>query len=112
MQPIIVVWLLNNMSGHYKRAIGVVIQIYVGNCAGFTASNIFLPSQTLRYLVGYGVGLTLNTLTGFAGVALFFYMRHENWRRDAGERGMWYAGLTQDEKENLGDDHPEFRFTI
>src|ERR1035437_9940253 len=33
-QPLLVVWLANNMSGHYKRSFGAALQIGFGNIGG------------------------------------------------------------------------------
>lgn len=112
MMPIIVVWLLNNMGGHYKRAMGVAIQISVGNCAGFITSNVFPPSQKPRFPLGYSVGLGGALLTLISATAFFLYLRRENGKRQRGERDAWFANLPESEKDNLGDDHPEFRMSL
>ena len=39
-QPIAIVWLANNLSGHYKRAVGLAIQAGFGNIGGIIANNI------------------------------------------------------------------------
>ena len=41
VQPVAIVWMANNVSGHYKRAIFLAIQIGFGNIGGIVASNIF-----------------------------------------------------------------------
>ncbi|KAL6360873.1 hypothetical protein LRP88_06581 [Fusarium phalaenopsidis] len=109
-QPITVVWLNNNLGGHYKRGVGAAVQLSIGNCSGFVASNIFVPAQAPRYLLGYGVGMGFVWLCVVAACAFDFWIRRENEMRDAGKRD-YLLDLNQEELNNLGDDHPSFRFT-
>ena len=109
-QPITLVWLSNNMGGHYKRSIGTAMQIGFGNCGGIIASNIYITKQKPTYPVGYGISLALLWLCGIACTIFFAGLRLENKRRDKGKRD-YRLTLPQDEIDNLGDDHPRFRFT-
>ena len=109
-QPITLVWLSNNMGGHYKRSINAAMQIGFGNFGGIIASNIYLTNQKPRYPVGYGVSLALIWVCGIACTVFAIGLRLENKRRERGERDA-RLGLPKEEAENLGDDHPKFRFT-
>ncbi|VUC32114.1 unnamed protein product [Clonostachys rosea] len=109
-QPVTVVWLNNNLGGHYKRGVGAAIQLSIGNCSGIVASNIFLPAQAPRYLLGYGLGLGFVWLCVLAACVFNFWVRRENKIRDAGGRDD-RLDLPEEERNNLGDDHPSFRFT-
>ena len=108
-QPITLVWLSNNMGGHYKRSINAAMQVGFGNIAGIIASNIYLTDQKPTYPTGYGVSLGLIWLSGIACTALLIFMRRENMKRERGERD-YRLTLPKEERENLGDDHPSFRF--
>ncbi len=108
-QPITLVWLSNNMGGHYKRGINAAMQVGFGNLGGIIASNIYITNQKPTYHVGYGVSLGLMWVCGLACTVLFIGMRIENKKRDRGERNH-RLGLPKEERENLGDDHPSFRF--
>ena len=109
-QPITLVWLSNNMGGHYKRSISAAVQIGLGNSGGIIASNIYITNQKPKYPVGYGVSLGLLWVCAIACTSLFIGLRIENKKRDRGERD-YRLTLPKDEVENLGDDHPSFRFT-
>ena len=109
-QPITLVWLSNNMGGHYKRGVGAAMQIGFGNLGGMIASNIYITKQKPRYPVGYGVSLALIWVCGVACTVLAIGMRLENKKRERGERDG-RLNLPKEEVENLGDDHPKFRFT-
>lgn len=108
-QPLTLVWLANNMGGHYKRSINAAMQIGFGNCAGIIASNIYITDQKPTYKIGYGVSLGLQWLCGIACTAFFIGLMIENKKRDEGKRDYRLA-LPKEEVENLGDDHPTFRY--
>ena len=108
-QPVTLVWLNNNMGGHYKRSVSSALQVGIGNCGGIVASNIYITSQAPTYAVGYGVGLALLWICGMACTVFFAGLRMENKRRNNGSRDDRYS-LPEEELENLGDDHPRFRF--
>ncbi|KAF4635414.1 hypothetical protein G7Y89_g2683 [Cudoniella acicularis] len=91
-QPLTLIWLANNMGGHLKRAFGSAMQIGFGNIGGIIASNIFIVQEAPKFKTGFGTCLGLL------------------WKRDAGGRDDRLA-LPTEELENLGDDHPEFRFS-
>ena len=42
----------NNLSGQYKRGVGMALHIGVGNFAGAFASNIFRTTDAPRYILG------------------------------------------------------------
>ncbi|EXL45949.1 hypothetical protein FOCG_11943 [Fusarium oxysporum f. sp. radicis-lycopersici 26381] len=109
-QPIVLVWVSNNMAGHYKLGVASAMQIGIGNVGGIIASNIFVTTQAPTYPLGFGLGLGLVWLCGLSSLVFLLYIRRENRLRDEGKRDHRY-GLPEDERNNLGDDHPSFRFT-
>lgn len=44
--------LANNLNGKYKRAVGLALQICIGNLGGIIASNIFRTKDEPRYILG------------------------------------------------------------
>jgi dipeptide/tripeptide permease len=99
-QPLAVVWLANNMGGHYKRSFGAAIQIGVGNIGGIVGSNIFLAAEAPYYKTGYGTGLGL-LLFGMCMCSVFYFgMMWENKKRDRGERDHRF-NLPKDQLENV-----------
>lgn len=79
-----------------------------GNLGGITASNVFIGTEAPYYTTGYGVSLGMLWMCGICCVILFLGVRRENKRRARGERDWRLGGADAD---NLGDDHPRFRFT-
>ncbi|KIW82442.1 hypothetical protein Z517_05469 [Fonsecaea pedrosoi CBS 271.37] len=109
-QPGIVGWLSNNLGGHYKRGVGIAMQLSLGNIGGIIGSNIYLKSQAPTYHVGFGTGVGLLSAGAVASCILLWYLRRENRLRDKGARDYRY-NLPEAELQNLGDDHPAFRFS-
>jgi hypothetical protein len=105
-QPVILAWMANVVSGHYKRSVSSAMQIGFGNLGGIVASNIFLQSEVPTYRTGYGVSLGLLAFSGVACTMLFVLVKWENAKRERGERD---ARLEEVDWDNLGDDHPRFR---
>ena len=108
-QPVTLGWLNNNMGGHYKRAIAAAMQAGIGNLGGIVASNIFVAKQAPRYKTGYGTGMGLIIMTSVMCTVFFLGLRRENMKRDRGDRDYRYQEPFE-EQENMGDDHPRFRF--
>ncbi|CZT04769.1 probable permease of the major facilitator superfamily [Rhynchosporium graminicola] len=99
------------MGGHYKRSMSAAIQIGFGNCGGIVASNVFLNAEKPRYRTGFGTGMAfLIVLCGGMAVAMFFGLRAENRKRDRGGRDYRFTEEAAD-LDNMGDDHPNYRFT-
>lgn len=109
-QPITLVWMSNNVAGHYKVGISAAMQVGFGNIGGIIASNMFVTNQAPEYPLGFGLGLGLVWLCVIASTIFLCYIKRENRLRDEGKRDDRYE-LPEDEKRNLGDDHPAFRFT-
>lgn len=110
VQPIIVIWLLTNLAGHYKRAIGIAFQVIWGNLGSIVASNIFLVRESPTFFTGYGVAFGAIGLEAMLAAAFMVLLKRENNKRNRGQRDGRLA-LPKEEAENLGDDHPDFRFS-
>ncbi|KAF2225703.1 putative transmembrane transporter [Elsinoe ampelina] len=106
-QPVVIVWLSNCLGGSTKRSIGSAIQICFGNFSGIIASNIFSPRAAPRNIGPYATIIGLLCLCGFLSTCFAIGLVAENKRRDRGERDH----LLQ-LNEELGDDHPTFRFSV
>ncbi|KAI0365419.1 MFS general substrate transporter [Pilatotrama ljubarskyi] len=114
--PMIVSWLGNNIVGHYKRGIGLAMQVTMSNFGGFIASNVYRVKDAPRYREGHMadlivtvVGLVLASLTAYA------YQR-SNIKRDARRMDLERQGIrveyTAEELKRMGDQAPEFRYTL
>ncbi|GES64422.1 transmembrane transporter [Aspergillus terreus] len=98
-------------TGHYKRAIGLAIQIGFGNPGGIVASNIFNSDAAPRYTVGYSVSLAMIVLCGILSTVFASGLAIENKKRDQGKRDYRFQ-LDETIRNNMGDDDPTFRFSL
>jgi len=116
--PTVVAWLSVNLRGQTKRAVGVSFEIGMGNFGGLIASNIYRNAQGGRYYTGHGVNLGL--LGMGIPMATFYAWRLSKKNK---EREAWTAHqmslpeeertvYTVEELHNMGDNAPEFRYTI
>lgn len=109
-QPVTLAWLANQMGGHYKRSMGSAIQIGFGNLGGIVASNIFLKREAPEYTTGFGTALGFLAMTIVMATIFYVGLIWENKKRDRGERDYRYEE-GEEELNNMGDDHPRFRFS-
>ncbi|KAL8698788.1 MAG: hypothetical protein Q9201_006380 [Fulgogasparrea decipioides] len=109
--PVEIVWVTSNLGGHYKRAVGSGIVVAMANMSGFISSNVFITGQAPRYPVGYGVALGMTAVAALAGTVLYLGMKQENRRRDRGERDHRLL-LEKEQLDNVGDEHPDFRYAL
>jgi sugar phosphate permease len=107
-QPVCIAWISNTMSGHYKRSVSSAMQIGFGNAGGIVASNIYRGKERPYYTTGYGTALGLLWVTAISCTFLLVGVSWENRKRERGDRD---SRLNEPDADNLGDDHPHFRFT-
>jgi hypothetical protein len=121
--------LSNNLSGQYKRGVGMALHIGIGNFSGAIASNVFLAKDAPRYIMGRMSCLCVLSVLprsdcwvdaimlmfvgiGFVTVplAVFLYSRINRERdRKQAEGGIKY---TDKELRQLGDRAPDFRYIL
>ncbi|GAW01821.1 MFS general substrate transporter [Lentinula edodes] len=114
--PGIVAWLSNNLSGQYKRGIGMALHIGIGNFSGAIASNIFRTQDKPRFILGHGIELMFVGIgLIFLPITVFTYSRINKKRAEFMNRVA--EGLEKkpspEELRALGDRAPDFRsFTL
>uniref|UniRef100_A0A093V9X1 Putative transporter n=1 Tax=Talaromyces marneffei PM1 TaxID=1077442 RepID=A0A093V9X1_TALMA len=108
--PTLWTWLSNNMAGHYKRSWSSAAQIGLGNAGAIVPTMTYVAKEAPAYTRAYSVSLALIVAAGLVMVLTKIGLWWENKIRDQGKRD-YRLNLPQEEVENLGDDHPSFRFT-
>ncbi|KAL1843871.1 hypothetical protein VTJ49DRAFT_7222 [Mycothermus thermophilus] len=104
-------WVANNVEGVYKRGVVLGLVIGWGNLNGIVSSNIYFNSP--RLVEGHAVVLGYLALFLLGGsVLMTWLLRLENGRRRRGERDHWVQGLLDKEVEELGDQRPDFIYTV
>ncbi|KAI0356825.1 MFS general substrate transporter [Trametes cingulata] len=114
--PMIVGWLGNNLVGHYKRGIGLAMQVTMSNFGGFIASGVYRVQDAPRYREGHIADLT-TTAIGLVLVSVTAYVFwRSNMKRDARqlemERQCVKVEYTAEELRRMGERAPDFRYTL
>ncbi|CAL5868911.1 uncharacterized protein PFLUO_LOCUS3138 [Penicillium psychrofluorescens] len=109
--PIAIGFLSNNLAGHWKRAVGSAMQVSFAGFAGIIGSVMFLQREAPFYRTGLRTGLGMAWVSGVAATITAVCVWRENRKRDRGERDE-RLGWPAEVVNNLGDDHPHFRFTL
>ena len=112
--PILTVWLAINVDKGYKRSIALGSIISLGNIGALVASNVFITKESPRYRTGFSVGLGFMAMAMVATTVMFCGLRTLNLSKEKasreghGEAGGVLGGPR--EAEDLGTEHPDFRF--
>ncbi|OJA09402.1 hypothetical protein AZE42_11888 [Rhizopogon vesiculosus] len=114
--PGMVSWLGNNLSGQYKRGVGMAIVIGIGNFGGAIAAVIYRSQDSPRFIIGHAVELMFVGIgLIFLPIVVFLYKRI-NGQRDAAESLALQRGekvrYSDQELRELGDRAPDFRYTL
>ncbi|KAJ6545251.1 MFS general substrate transporter [Mycena capillaripes] len=114
--PGVIAWLGNNLSGQYKRGVGMAFQIGIGLFGGAFASNMYRTQDMPRFRVGHGCEIMF-VLIGLISVAFTaFISRRVNRHRDEVARAALERGenkLYSDKAlREMGDRAPDFRYTL
>ena len=110
--PMCLAWLQNNMSGHWKRSFAASTQVTIGNFAGIMGAFIFIKAEAPTYKTGYSVALGMMWFGALCATTMAGLMWRENRKRERGDRDERLLNFPEEEKRNMGDWHPSFRFTL
>ncbi|KAJ7739082.1 MFS general substrate transporter [Mycena maculata] len=114
--PGVVAWLGNNLSGQYKRGVGMAFQIGIGHFGGAFASNMYRTQDKPRYLVGHGCELMFVGIGLLSTVIAALMSNRVNGRRDEEARAALERGedklYTDKALRAMGDRAPDFRYML
>jgi len=106
-----ITWVANNVEGGYRRGVILGFVIGWGNLNGIVSSNVYFSAPT--YLEGHGIVLGFMAVFLFGGTALMMVLLHlENRKRVRGERDYLIDGKDEKEIRDLGDQRPDFVYTL
>ncbi|KAF2234393.1 MFS general substrate transporter [Viridothelium virens] len=112
IMPITVVWLAVNVGKGYKRTVALGMVIAVGNCGAFISSNVFVTSQTPKFHTGFSVGLGMAGISALFLTILAIGMYYGNCQKSEKRATLPANPDEWQQKEVLGDKHPDFRFAL
>ncbi|KAL2753174.1 hypothetical protein ACRALDRAFT_2110862 [Sodiomyces alcalophilus JCM 7366] len=105
-------WLPNNTPRYGKRTTANGMQLSMGNCAGIMAPFIYPTIDGPRYIRGHATTLAMVGMGTCIYGFLWYWLRRQNQRRDAGYVPPKQQHLSEDELAELGDESRRFRYII
>lgn len=111
--PNTIAWASNNVEGVYKRGVTMGFVIGWGNLNGVVSSNIYQAKTKPKFTTGHSIVLAYMVLFLFGGSVLMrFLLERENKKKAAGERDYRIEGKTPEQIRALGDEVPDFVYTL
>lgn len=110
--PLSIVWNANNLSGSYKRAIGIGFQIGLANYGGAFVSNFYREQDSPRYVLGHGLTLGFIGLGGVALACGIINYKLSNRKKEKMIQLGELDGFTDEELLGMGDKNPYFRYRL
>lgn len=113
--PSIVCWMSNNLSGQWKRAIGMALTFTGGNLiGGVVGSNIFLARESPTFHTAYYIMVAIFGAGVFIATFKLWLLSTTNKKRDmlVGSMSEEELANLDQESKSLGDKSPFFRYTL
>ncbi|RDA89870.1 hypothetical protein CP533_6658 [Ophiocordyceps camponoti-saundersi (nom. inval.)] len=108
--PIVVCWFNMNLGGHHRRSVGSAWQIGFGNLGGIIAVFIFQKKDGPRFIPGLSIALAFAVLSILACSLYALSCLRANRERRRADGGS--LGLSEEEKTDLGDKSPDYRYLL
>ncbi|KAF9550249.1 hypothetical protein EC957_001156 [Mortierella hygrophila] len=107
-------WLTNNCVGHAKRATALAMMVSAGSLAGMIGTQVYRPDDAPRYQRGHIVMAISICCFILNSLILRTMLSRENHRRDNNQtKGIRLIQfMSEGHLNDLGDMHPNFRYTL
>jgi len=99
-----------NVLTDTARATAIGTNVMFGNIGGLISTWAFLPFDGPNYPIGNGLNLATSSCILVLSVAMLFYMKSSNKKRDGRNVDAELAGLDQKAQADLDFRHPSFRW--
>ncbi|KAI0696770.1 MFS general substrate transporter [Cerioporus squamosus] len=104
----------NNLAGHYKRGVGIAMQLSFSSFGGIIASNIYRTVDAPRYVLGHALEMGFMVIALLlVPLTLFLYIRinsqRDDMRREEAKGDVRWAPA---DLRRLGDRAPDFQYTL
>lgn len=106
LSVVFLTWTSINVSPEHKRSIAIPFVLTITNCSGLIGSQIYIPRDSPRYMMGNGVSLACEFAALMGIGAMFLLLR----RRNAKKERLIAEGTTTNGKE--GDASLDFRYLL
>ncbi|KAJ2453947.1 transporter [Coemansia sp. RSA 2336] len=103
-------WEMANLQGNTKPAMAAAITSAFGGLGPLATAFVYREQDRPRYILGHSVCLVMTILCLLVTLVLRIALNRENMRRD--HRHQLVAELTDEEIQDLADNHPDFRYQL
>ena len=97
--------------GHTKRGTVTAFAGTLGQFGGIISAIAFPSKDGPRYLPGIIICIACQAVGVVAAINMWVFCSYENRQRAAGKRDH-LRELSQEEQDQLGEKHPDFRYTL
>ena len=111
VMPMSVVWVSINVGKGYKRAVATAAVIGIGNCGSFVASNVFITREQPGFRTGFSTGMVFCGIGAAAATVYYLCCLFSNRARNK-KREISSESVDQGSLEDLGENHPDFRYKV
>lgn len=101
-----------NVISDTARAGAIGTDVMFGNIGGLISTWAFLPFDAPNYHIGNGLNLATSSTILVSSIALFFFMKWDNKKRENRDVDAELDGLTQETVQDLDWKHPAFRWRL
>ncbi|KAI7589085.1 hypothetical protein KC343_g16923, partial [Hortaea werneckii] len=106
-------WISGNLAGDTKRAMGIALNICIGNSGGILGSYMFLDSEEeAGYPTGFGIGIGLSAAVLISTLVLEWSYWSINKKRDAMTDEDIHAKYNEEQLNRMGDKSPLYRYKL
>ncbi|KAF7893379.1 uncharacterized protein EAF02_000917 [Botrytis sinoallii] len=99
-----------NVVSDTARSSAIGTTVMMGNIGGLVSTWSFLPTDAPNYHIGNGLNLATGTTILILSIALLFWMKMDNKKREARDVDAELDGLSQKQIQDLDWRHPGFKW--
>lgn len=111
VMPLTVVWTAINVGKGYKRTLALGAISSFKDAGAFIGTNVFLKSEEPKFRTGFSTGIGLAAIGMIAATVMFVRMYLGDKRRDERRKELPDV-LDEGAVEDLGERHPDFRYSL
>lgn len=101
----------NQVTSSTKRGTIAAYAGSVGQLGGIISAVVFPSKDGPQYIPGISTCIAFQVLGIITAANMWICCAYENRQRDLGNRD-YLRQLPQEEQDNLGENHPDFRYTL
>ncbi|KAJ1833414.1 hypothetical protein LPJ63_002771 [Coemansia sp. RSA 2711] len=105
-------WEMANLQGNTKPAMAAAITAAFGGLGPLATAFVYRDQDSPKYALGHSVCLAMTVLCLVATLVLRAVLARENSRRDQGRQSLDLMDLTEEQIQDLADNHPDFRYRL